>query len=105
MAWIEPILCARSAAWVLSVADAVIDTIAVRYFASAAEAAGREEESVAQVHTVGQLRASLIETYGAAMARVLASGSFLVDGVVSRDDTLPLPANTRVDVLPPFAGG
>jgi molybdopterin synthase sulfur carrier subunit len=45
----------------------------------------------------------LSERYGDAMVRVLASGSFLVDGVVSRDDERPLGA--RVDVLPPFAGG
>ena len=53
--------------------------------------------------TVGDLRALLIDRYGDAMARVLASGSFLVDGVVSRDDARTLGA--RVDVLPPFAGG
>jgi molybdopterin converting factor small subunit len=74
----------------------------VRYFAAAAEAAGREEESL-DATTVGELRALLIERYGAGMARVLASGSFLVDGVVSRDDSRALGA--RVDVLPPFAGG
>ena len=34
---------------------------------------------------------------------ILASGSFLVDGVVSREDSRALGA--RVDVLPPFAGG
>ncbi len=37
------------------------------------------------------------------MARVVASGSFLVDGIASRDDARPIGA--RVDVLPPFAGG
>jgi molybdopterin synthase sulfur carrier subunit len=78
-------------------------TVVVRYFAAAAEAAGREEEHLPAVSTVGQLRAVLVERYGSAMARVLASGSFLVDGVVSRDDTRSLGA--RVDVLPPFAGG
>lgn len=78
-------------------------TVLVRYFAAAAEAAGRDDELVAAVATVGDLRAVLIETYGDAMARVLASGSFLVDGVVSRDDARALGA--RVDVLPPFAGG
>lgn len=80
--------------------------VLVRYFASAAEAAGRDEETLAipnDAPTVGTLRAILISTYGAAMARVLASGSFLVDGVVSRDDSRPIGA--RVDVLPPFAGG
>ena len=78
-------------------------SVLVRYFASAAEAAGREEEVLPAVPTVGQLRAVLVERHGEAMARVLASGSFLVDGVVSRDDSRALGA--RVDVLPPFAGG
>ena len=75
----------------------------MRYFAAAAEASGVEEESLPAVSTVGEVKAVLLERYGDAMARVLASGSFLVDGVVSRDDARPLGA--RVDVLPPFAGG
>ena len=53
--------------------------------------------------TVGDLKSALIERYGEPMARVVASGSFLIDGVVSRDDGTPLGAS--VDVLPPFAGG
>ena len=77
--------------------------VRVRYFAAASDAAGRHEETIAGAATVGALRAVLMERYGEAMARVLASGSFLVDGVVSRDDDRPLGA--RVDVLPPFAGG
>ena len=52
---------------------------------------------------VGHLRAALRERYGAEMDRVMASGSFLVDGVVSRDDARAL--GDAVDVLPPFAGG
>lgn len=75
----------------------------VRYFAAAADAAGTREEVLPVEGTVGALRQLLIERYGDAMARVLASGSFLVDGVVSRDDTRSLGAT--VDVLPPFAGG
>jgi len=77
--------------------------VTVRYFAAAAEAAGVEEETLPSVATVGELRSLLVERYGDAMAKVLASGSFLVDGVVSRDDARALGA--RVDVLPPFAGG
>ena len=77
--------------------------VTVRYFAAAADAAGRLEETLPAVATVGALRALLIEEYGDPMARVLASGSFLVDGVVSRDDAREL--GSRVDVLPPFAGG
>jgi len=74
----------------------------VRYFAAAAEAAGTEEETLS-ASTVGELRTILKNAYGEPMQRVLASGSFLVDGVVSRDDARSLGA--RVDVLPPFAGG
>ena len=77
--------------------------VEIRYFAAAAEAAGREQETLPAVATVGELRALLAERYGAPMQRVLASGSFLVDGVVSRDPARALGA--RVDVLPPFAGG
>jgi molybdopterin synthase sulfur carrier subunit len=77
--------------------------VRVRYFAAAAEAAGREEESMAPVATVGALKALLLERYGEPMARVLKSGSFLVDGVVSRDDSRSI--GLSVDVLPPFAGG
>ena len=79
------------------------DAVTVRYFAAAAEAAGCEEELLPAVSTVGQLKAVLADRYGDAMARVLASGSFLVDGVVSRDDSRTIGA--AVDVLPPFAGG
>ncbi|WP_243064507.1 MoaD/ThiS family protein [Humibacter sp. RRB41] len=78
--------------------------VIVRYFAAAADAAGREEESLAfDPPTVGALRDLLIGRYGEAMGRVLASGSFLVDGVATRDATRTVQA--RVDVLPPFAGG
>lgn len=77
--------------------------VLVRYFAAAADAAGCEEELLPAVFTVRELKSVLVERYGDAMARVLASGSFLVDGVVSRDDSRALGA--RVDVLPPFAGG
>ena len=76
--------------------------VIVRYFAAAAEAAGVEEETLT-ASTVGELRSLLKNAYGEPMQRVLASGSFLVDGVVSRDDARTLGA--RVDVLPPFAGG
>jgi molybdopterin synthase sulfur carrier subunit len=88
------------------VAEAVagpVDRVTVRYFAAAADAAGKLEETLPSVATVGALRSLLVETYGDAMVRVLASGSFLVDGVVSRDDAREL--GSRVDVLPPFAGG
>ena len=61
-----------------------------------------EEESL-EALTVGELKQKLVEKYGEPMRKVLASGSFLVDGLVSRDDTVRIGA--RIDVLPPFAGG
>lgn len=76
-------------------------TVLVRYFAAAADAAGREEETLT-VATVGELRDLLLARYPG-MAAVLAKGSFLVDGVVTRDSGRALGA--RVDVLPPFSGG
>jgi molybdopterin converting factor small subunit len=78
-------------------------TVLVRYFAAAAEAAGREEERVTVEATAGSLRAWLTERYGPAMQQVLDAGSLLVDGTVTRDPARPL--RTQVDVLPPFAGG
>jgi sulfur-carrier protein len=80
-------------------------TVTVRYFAAAADAAGREQEllELGPDATVLTLRGLLLERYGAAMERVLRSGSFLVDGIVRRSPTAPIGAS--VDVLPPFAGG
>jgi molybdopterin synthase sulfur carrier subunit len=85
-------------------------TVLVRYFAAAAEAAGVEEErlglagtAASDAPTLGELRDELVARYGAPMARVVANGSFLVDGVVRRDPSAPIGA--QVDVLPPFAGG
>lgn len=78
--------------------------VMVRYFAAAAEAAGREEESLRfdPGATLGDLRRVLEERYDG-MSDVLRAGSFLVDKVVQRDPAVALTA--RVDVLPPFAGG
>ena len=78
-------------------------TVLVRYFAAAAEAAGREEEQVTVEATAGALRTWLADRYGPAMQRVLDAGSLLVDGTVTRDPARPL--RSKVDVLPPFAGG
>jgi molybdopterin converting factor small subunit len=77
--------------------------ITVRYFAAAAEAAGRDEEVLEVEPTAGALRALLAQRYGAPMRRVLDVGSLLVDGVVTRDAQRPV--RRSVDVLPPFAGG
>ena len=77
--------------------------VTVRYFAAAAEAAGREEEVLEVEPTAAALRRVLADRYGSPMARVLEVGSLLVDGVVTRDPDRRIRA--KVDVLPPFAGG
>jgi len=83
----------------------VAQPVLVRYFAAAADAAGREEERIAlpATATLGLLRRALIELHGEAMERVLENGSFLVDGIAARDDAQPIAGD--VDVLPPFTGG
>ncbi|QOR71473.1 MoaD/ThiS family protein [Ruania alkalisoli] len=75
----------------------------VRYFAAAAEAAGRHGESLA-ANTIGELRALMVERHGEQLERVLTRCSLLVDGVVAEDATT-LEETDVVDVLPPFAGG
>lgn len=76
----------------------------VRFFAAAAEAAGRDTEDVAAA-TLGDLRADLVGRHGAGLERVLQRCSFLVGGVRADDDATPVPDGVTVDVLPPFAGG
>lgn len=85
----------------------------IRYFAAAASAAGKDEETWPSPRltdadpdhplTLAEVREELAARYGAPMQKVLVSGSFLVDGVARTDDG-PV-AGDVVDVLPPFAGG
>jgi len=78
--------------------------VRVRYFAAAADAAGRTDETIDVFGpTVGDLRDLLVARYGEPMERVLRTGSILVDGVVSRDRDRALGASA--DVLPRFSGG
>ncbi|GIG39749.1 MoaD/ThiS family protein [Cellulomonas phragmiteti] len=81
--------------------------VEVRYFAAAAEAAGRGAEQVLLPAgtTVGGLLDLLAERHGPALRDVAARCALLVDGVLHRDRDAPVGAPTRVDVLPPFAGG
>ncbi len=80
-------------------------TLHIRYFAAAADAAGRDEEhiDIENSATLGALKIMLVDRYGELMQRVVESGSFLIDGVVRRDPAQAV--GSRVDVLPPFAGG
>lgn len=82
-------------------------TLDIHYFAAAAEAAGATEErlEVPDGTTVAGLR-ELLAGRGPAMAKVIASCSYLVNSRSTPPDSLhPLAESDRVDVLPPFAGG
>jgi sulfur-carrier protein len=80
--------------------------IVVRYFAGASAAAGVEEEAVVLPPgaTVAALADALADRHGLALARVLASCTFLVDEVAGNRER-SLDGAHQVDVLPPFAGG
>ena len=81
--------------------------VEVRYFAAAAEAAGCDDErvEVPAGATVGELLDTLAERHGPRLRDVAARCALLVDGVLHRDRDQPVGSPTRVDVLPPFAGG
>jgi molybdopterin synthase sulfur carrier subunit len=80
--------------------------LVVRYYAGARAAAGVEEESVelSAGATVAALADALTDRHGAALARVLAACTFLVDEVAGGRER-SLDGARQVDVLPPFAGG
>jgi molybdopterin converting factor small subunit len=78
--------------------------ILVRYFAAARAAAGVSEEKVA-APDLATLLSVISQAHGPTLATVLDRCSFLVDGLACHDRSAPLPADTVVDVLPPFAGG
>ena len=82
-------------------------SVTLRYFAAAAEAAGRPEErlDLPAGTTLAGLREQLAGR-GLELARVVPICSFLVNSVSTPADSLtPLADGDAVDVLPPFAGG
>ncbi|MCW5952835.1 MAG: MoaD/ThiS family protein [Propionibacteriaceae bacterium] len=76
----------------------------VRFYAGAADAAGRHLEEIPGPLSVDALLAQL-GSDRPALAKVLTRCSILVDGRQVADPSTPLPTDARVDVLPPFAGG
>ncbi|MCS6711380.1 MoaD/ThiS family protein [Brachybacterium sp. EF45031] len=78
--------------------------VTVRLFAAAAAAVGARTLEL-PAPTLGALRNELDARTDGEGRRVLARSSLLVDGVSRDEASWPLPAGTRVDVLPPFAGG
>jgi molybdopterin converting factor small subunit len=80
--------------------------VIVRYFAGARAAAGTPQEAVTVPGgaTVGGLIDALVERHGNQLARVLTASTFLVDEIAGGPER-HLRDGSRVDVLPPFAGG
>lgn len=82
-------------------------SVRVRYYAGARAASGKAEESILLPvgSTVHDAVTEMQTRHGAALSRVLAAASFLVDGVAVRDRAIVLSDGAGLDVLPPFAGG
>ena len=78
--------------------------VLVRYFAAARAAAGVSEEKLT-APDLATLLSVISQAHGPKMATVLERCSFLIDGLACHDRSASLPADTVVDVLPPFAGG
>lgn len=76
----------------------------VRFYAGAADAAGRHLEQISGPLSLGDL---LVRLGGErpALADVLTRCSVLVDGRQVENASAEVPDAARVDVLPPFAGG
>ncbi|MBV1781379.1 MoaD/ThiS family protein [Paeniglutamicibacter sp. ABSL32-1] len=95
----------------------------IRYFAAAAQAAGKTEESLDLLQLPGATLGSVLEHLAASapaaapvpdgpllrrttsLATVLGRCSFLVNGVSEQDRSRALHPGDELDVLPPFAGG
>jgi molybdopterin converting factor small subunit len=81
-------------------------SVEVHLYAAARAAAGGRDSMHLDVPDLATLREALVQAHGPRMARVLASCSFLLDGVAVGPSTdAALAGVTAVDVLPPFAGG
>jgi molybdopterin converting factor small subunit len=80
-------------------------TVTVRYWAAAREAAGVDSEQFAlgADATVGDVVAAAVGAHPD-LDRIARVATFLVDGRAARRDTA-LGAGASLEVLPPFAGG
>lgn len=82
-------------------------TVTVRYFAAARAAAGVDEETlnVSAAGSVEDLLALVSARHCTELNRVLGRCSFLLDGLIIHDRSVPVRGTSTLDVLPPFAGG
>ncbi|HHW83715.1 MAG TPA: MoaD/ThiS family protein [Actinomycetales bacterium] len=82
-----------------------VDSVTIRWFAGAREAAGATE-TVVERREGATARSVLAEASAGneRLGRVIEVSSLLADGSALTDRGAPLAART-LDVLPPFAGG
>ncbi|GAB2446606.1 MoaD/ThiS family protein [Nocardia tengchongensis] len=79
--------------------------VEVRYFAAIADAVGKDKETLdlPSGATIADLRTTLSAAYGPKLDPMLKVCAYLIGDELTRDAATPL--SSRVDVLPPFAGG
>lgn len=77
----------------------------IRFYAGAADAAGTTAATLEAGDLTSAALLSQLGDGNADLARVLACCSLLVDGRPVHDLNAPILSTSRVDVLPPFAGG
>ncbi len=78
----------------------------ITYYAGAADAAGAPVAEVSEERDLTAVElTALLGRDNARLAEVLPRCTLLVDGAPVRDPGTTIAANSRVDVLPPFAGG
>lgn len=77
----------------------------VRFYAGAAEAAGREAIHLDAAELTADQAVARLGAGNEALARVLAASSLLADGVRVTHRGAALAGVKQLDVLPPFAGG
>ncbi len=77
--------------------------VTIRLYGAARAAAGKSEMRIVPKPLNVILEAMAIGN--PRLAQVLAQCSFLIDGVAAHDKKMQIPADSVVDVLPPFAGG
>jgi len=79
--------------------------VQIAYYAGAADAAGTNHEQVDIPDTTAERLVTLLSARHDGLAGVLKSCSLLVDGSPVKDPQTRISGGSRVDVLPPLAGG
>lgn len=84
-----------------------MQSITLRFFASAQAAAGTAELEVPVIDgaTIRDVLAQLSSAPGQNLPGVLARCSYLLNTVSTTDVGTPVQSGDLLDVLPPFAGG